>query len=269
MSAPQELTQVQRDRLHTGHHLLSRPEMVRYWLLSQEDRKHIEERRRERNRLGFAVQLCLLRYPGWPLGPGEPPPQNLLKFLAKQLEIDAVEVSDYAKRPQTRTDHVQELARLFRFRQYVSPFPAMLREHLRGEALDNESAFTLVQSALGWLRSHRVIVPALTTLETLVRSVGSEVERTVYLRIEESLTGDQKKTLDGLLELSPKRGSMLGWVRRVPSSCSVSGILDLIRRVLWIRDLGVKPELADAIPAARLRQLAARGAPSKPSRVFY
>ena len=260
MSAPQELTQAQRDRLQTGHHLLSRPEMVRYWLLSEEDRKHIEERRRERNRLGFAVQLCLLRYPGWPLGPGEPPPQNLLKFLAKQLEIDAVEVSDYAKRPQTRTDHVQELARLFRFRQYVSPFPAMLREHLRGEALDNESAFTLVQSALGWLRSHRVIVPALTTLETLVRSVGSEVERTVYLRMEESLTGDQKKTLDGLLELSPKRGSMLGWVRRVPSSCSVSGILDLIRRVLWMRDLGVKPELADAIPAARLRQLAARGA---------
>jgi len=70
MSAPQELTQAQRDRLQTGHHLLSRPEMVRYWLLSEQDRKYIEERRRERNRLGFAVQLCLLRYPGWPLGPG-------------------------------------------------------------------------------------------------------------------------------------------------------------------------------------------------------
>jgi TnpA family transposase len=260
MSAPQELTQAQRDRLQTAHHLLPRREMVRYWSLSEEDRKHINERRRDHNRLGFAIQLCLLRYPGWPLGPGELPPQNLLKFVAEQLEADALEVSDYAKRPQTRTDHVQELARLYRLRQYSSPFPAMLREHLRGEAVDNESAFTLVQSALEWLRSHSVIVPALMTLEALIRSVRSEVERTVYLCIEEALTGEQKKTLDGLLELSPKRGSMLGWLRRVPSSCSASGILDLIRRLLWVRDLGVKPELADAVPAVRLRQLAARGA---------
>lgn len=29
-------------RLQTGHHLLPRTEMIRYWLLSEEDRKHIE-----------------------------------------------------------------------------------------------------------------------------------------------------------------------------------------------------------------------------------
>ena len=81
-----------------------------------------------------------------------------------------------------------------------------------------------MEEGFEWLRSQRVIVPALTTLESLVRSVRSEIERHVYDRIEKGLSGDQKKTLDGLLEISPKRGSMLGWLRRVPSSCSAAGI---------------------------------------------
>jgi Domain of unknown function (DUF4158) len=157
------------------------------------------------------------------------PPQNLLKFVAEQLSVDAAEVAEYSRRPQTRTDHAQELAQLYRFRQYSSPVPALLREQIRAEAIGNESAYTPVEGALEWLRSQRVIVPALTTLESLVRSVRSEVERHIYDRIEKELTGDQKKTLDGLLEVSPKRGSMLGWLRRVPSSCSAAGIQDLLR----------------------------------------
>jgi len=260
MSAPQQLTQAQRDRLQTAHHLLRRREMVRHWLLSEEDRNRIEEKRRRPNRLGFAVQLCLLRYPGWPLGPGENPPQNLLKFVVEQLDVEAAEVTEYSRRPQTRTDHAGELARIYRFRQYSSPYPALLREQIRAEAVGIESAYTLVEGAIEWLRSQRVIVPALTTLESMIRSVRGEVERHVYDRIEKGLTADQKKTLDGLLEVSPKRGSMLGWLRRVPSACSATGIQDLIRRLNWVRSLGIQPDTAKGIPVTRLQQLAARGA---------
>ncbi len=153
-----------------------------------------KERRRDHNRLGFAVQLCLLRYPGWPLGPTEDPPQNLLKFVAEQLGTDPAEVAEYSRRPQTRTDHAQELARLYRFRHYASPFPALLRAHLRAKAVGNEAAYTLMEVAFEWLRSQRVIVPAPTTLESLVRSVRNEIKRHIYDRIEEELTGEQKKT---------------------------------------------------------------------------
>ena len=38
--------------------------MVRYWTLSYEDLNRIRSRRGAENRLGFAVQLCLLRFPG-------------------------------------------------------------------------------------------------------------------------------------------------------------------------------------------------------------
>jgi len=78
--------------------------MVRYWLLSADDIRRINERRREHNRLGFAVQLCLLRYPGWPLRAGEKPPSNLLEFVAQQIDADPDEFGDYAAPEQTRQE---------------------------------------------------------------------------------------------------------------------------------------------------------------------
>jgi hypothetical protein len=52
MSAANQITEQQRQRLLAGHYALSHREMVRYWLLSEEDIARINERRREHNRLG-------------------------------------------------------------------------------------------------------------------------------------------------------------------------------------------------------------------------
>ena len=41
-------------------------ERARYYILSAIDLQAIRRRRRPANRLGFAVQLCYRRFPGWP-----------------------------------------------------------------------------------------------------------------------------------------------------------------------------------------------------------
>jgi TnpA family transposase len=75
-------------------------------LAIRDDIRRINERRREHNRLGFAVQLCLLRYSGWPLKVGEKPPSNLLEFVAQQIDADPDEFGDYAAREQTRQEPI-------------------------------------------------------------------------------------------------------------------------------------------------------------------
>ncbi|WP_210217197.1 DUF4158 domain-containing protein, partial [Agrobacterium pusense] len=56
--------------------------LIRHYSLSPADRLEIELRRRNHNRLGFAIQLCLMRYPGRVLGAEETPPRAMLKFVA-------------------------------------------------------------------------------------------------------------------------------------------------------------------------------------------
>ena len=104
------------------------------------------------------------------------PPTNLVEFVAEQLGAEAAEITAYAKRDQTRREHLQLLCREYRFRQYGAAYSASLRRNLEIEALSTDAAFTLVEYAIEWLRERKVILPVLSTLETLVRSVRSKGE---------------------------------------------------------------------------------------------
>jgi TnpA family transposase len=144
------------------------------------DIRFINLRRRDHNRLGFAAQLCLLRYPGWPLGPEEIPPANLVEFIAARLGADPDEIREYPTWDETRREHLSVISKAYGFRPFtMPPTQTMLRQHLLSEALLTDAAYSLVQTATNWLREHRIILPALSKLESLVRSVRSEVERQI------------------------------------------------------------------------------------------
>ena len=133
--------------------------------------------------------------PGWPLQPNETPPANLLHFVAEQLGADASEIGEYAARDETRREHLQVSCKEYRFRPYGPAHSPLLRRYLETEALSIDSAFTLVESAMEWLRQHRVILPALATLEAVVRTVRSKVERDVYWRLFNRLRRTRRPNL--------------------------------------------------------------------------
>lgn len=65
-------------------------EFIRHYPFSESDLSAIRQRRGNRNRIGFAVQLCYLRYPGFILPTdAEPPAHSLARavFLNRLGEI--------------------------------------------------------------------------------------------------------------------------------------------------------------------------------------
>lgn len=83
--------------------------LIRYYSLSSVDRLEIGLRRREHNRLGFAVQLCLMRHPDRVLAAGETPPRAMLKHVADQVGAGLGTFALYARREETRRDHAARL----------------------------------------------------------------------------------------------------------------------------------------------------------------
>ena len=59
--------------------------IVRHYTFSPEDLALIRRRRRDANRLGFAVHLAYQRFPGRVLGIEEIPSAGVLSFIAGQL----------------------------------------------------------------------------------------------------------------------------------------------------------------------------------------
>jgi Domain of unknown function (DUF4158) len=88
--------------------------LIRYASLSGEDLDLILSKRGHRNQLGFAVQICLMRFPGRALALNEIP-SALLHFLGDQLGVSPAAFADYARRDETRREHLIEGPRLFVF----------------------------------------------------------------------------------------------------------------------------------------------------------
>ena len=86
--------------------------LARHYVLNDEDISHIRRRRRSRNKLGFALQICVMRYPGRLLQPGECIPEPTLSFIAAQLGLTSRDLLDYAERHQTRYEHSVELKKI-------------------------------------------------------------------------------------------------------------------------------------------------------------
>ena len=87
----------------------TKDELIRHYTFSESDLSIIRQRRGPANRLGFAVQLCYLRFPGVILGADEPPFPPLLRLVANQLKVGIESWDEYGQREQTRREHLVEL----------------------------------------------------------------------------------------------------------------------------------------------------------------
>jgi TnpA family transposase len=63
----------------------SQAELIRHYTISATDLAIIRQHRGAANRLGYAVQLCSMRFPGVALGVREKPFSPLLQMVADQL----------------------------------------------------------------------------------------------------------------------------------------------------------------------------------------
>ncbi len=73
----------------------TKDDLIRHYTFSDTDLSIIRQRRGPANRLGFAVQLCYLRFPGIFLGVDQPPSLPLLKLVADQLKVGVESWDDY------------------------------------------------------------------------------------------------------------------------------------------------------------------------------
>ncbi|SFK40683.1 protein of unknown function [Celeribacter marinus] len=92
--------------------------MLRHYTLADDDLEHVNDRRRSENRIGFALQLCVLRYPGRLLSSDEIIPEKVLRFIAAQLGLTGDDILPYAARRQTRQQHLHALRQIYGFRMF-------------------------------------------------------------------------------------------------------------------------------------------------------
>lgn len=125
----------------------STEEIALHYTLNESDLALIRRRRGAHNQLGFAAQLCYLRYPGIQLTFGMEPPVVLLKYIGQQLRIKSAVCVEYASRDETRREHALELQQAFGYRSFTVADYRHARTWLTELALQTNSAVMPVASA--------------------------------------------------------------------------------------------------------------------------
>ena len=239
----------------------STAEMARHYVLSAEDLALVRSKRRAVNRLGFAIQLCLLRHPGLGPGPGDHPPEAMLAFVASQVGASPADFAEYAHRDQTRREHAVELQatlglRGFRFADW--------RTCLRigtDAAWASDLGQPIVQSMLGHLRNAGVLLPGATVLERIGLAARVRARKRAFEVLAEGLTDTERAKLDGLLATDPElRRSRFAWLRDQPEAPAPGNLIVLLDRLDWVRGLGISPERVARVHPARLAKMVEEGA---------
>jgi hypothetical protein len=235
-------------------------ELAKYYLLSDEDLALVQERRREENRLGFAVQLCLTQYPGRLLRVGEHPPLPLLRFMADQVGADANAFGAYAKRAETRREHALLLQERFALMTFSGHHFREVARWLVPIAADNPNGNLLVGAVLNELHQRRILHPELTVIERLGAAALGRADRRVLAQINGYLHTYQRRVLDRWLIPEPDRHqSRFSWVRQPIGKPCPANLPAILERLRAIRELDISVAVLDDLPLARRQGLSREG----------
>jgi len=236
-------------------------ELMRLVTLTKADLAFVRQHRGNHNRLGIAVLMSYLRYPGRVLGEDERPHELVLKLIAEQLEIPIDVWDSYAGRDETRREHLLELFSLLGMKQFATKHYRELSVWLEPTALQTTQGILLARAVVEELRRSRIVLPPLAVIERLCAEVTTRAQRKIFALLTEGLSAEQREQLDDLLEIhegSPY--STLAWLRLPPGAPTARAVLAHIERLQAIRKLGIPPETSRRLHQNRLLQLAREAA---------
>jgi hypothetical protein len=189
-------------------------ELIRHYTLSATDLAIIRQHRGAANRLGYAVQLCSMRYPGVALGAREEPFFPLLETVAAQLKVPVESWSEYGHRAETRREHALELQALFGFKAFTMRHYREGVLSLEDVAWQTDKGIVLASALLEEYRRQQVLLPTLSNIERICAEAMTRANRRIYAALTGSLTDVHRVHLDALLRLRDNSDTtMLGWLR--------------------------------------------------------
>jgi len=235
-------------------------EVARCYSLSAEDLDWIDQRKGAANKLGAAVQMALLRHPGFGWRFGEAVPSVILGFLAGQVHAPPEALSDYSVHRKTRIEHAGQLHARLGLRPFVRgdlrPAVAIAAEAARS----TDKGGPIIEALIDELRRRRIILPSPDTLERVGLAGRAQARRKAAEDLLAPLSPSQLERIDHLLINDPTlRKSPLAWLREIPESPSAANMSAITERLAYVRAIAIDSTITATIHERRFAQYAREG----------
>ena len=235
-------------------------QLARYFYLDDADRRLISIRRGDHNRLGFALQLCTVRFLGTFLSDPTDVPPSVVKHLAAQLSVaDPACLKRYLDRPASHREHAGEIQRRLGYRDFNDqPERFRLLRWLYTRAwLSAERPTVLFDLTTARLIERKILLPGVTILTRLVAQVRDRASLRLWRVLAALPSADQRSRLEALLVVGDgNRVSPLDRLRRAPTRISSPAMVDALNRLTELRSLDASHFDMARLPSDRIKALA-------------
>lgn len=239
--------------------VLSEIQLSRYFFLDDFDRVQIQQRRRDVNRLGSALQLVTVRFLGTFIEDMTTIPTSVIAYVANQLSITTtpIELVSY-NTSNNFWIHRQHICDIYGYRPFHTPDTSLmfLRWLYIRTWIGSERPSVLFDLSTAWLMDHKILLPGVTTLERLVAQVRERTEQRSWRILNNQLTARQQTQLQSLISPQGENGMTLDDLRQMPTHVSSPQINQALQRLESIRELGLHDLDIAHISDNRLRTLA-------------
>ena len=235
--------------------------LIRLYSLNDDDRDFVLSRRCARNQLGMAVQLSLLRYPGFGLRLESEAPEILIQFLARQIGAPWPVFRDYARRDTTRREHLREAAAHLGLRPCTSADRRNLLDCATNEAMSTDKGSAIILALLKQLRDQRIILPAPARIERIAVAGRARARRLTADAVIVDVSAAIAGRIDGLLVNDPiLKRTPIAWLRDWAEAPKASNLTSILERLVYVRAFELDRKIIERVSEWRFRQLAREGA---------
>jgi len=236
----QFFTDIERERLNRFPNEIAYDDIIIYFTLSAQDMETLPIRSADYNRLGFALQLCTLRYLGFSPGMLTTVPNNVIDHIAYQLEVNPDILAAYGNRTHTRTNHLQEIQSYLGYSKANIEELKELSEWLLQRALEHDKPTLLFHMACEKLHSDKIVRPGITSIERMVMTARRQAQEKIYACLNQLLTEERKTFLDNILICDNTTGrTPLFWLRQGATANNPKAILNDIEKLSFLKEGGV------------------------------
>ena len=257
------LTEEQRIEFTRISSNISKQELINFYTFSSFDLEHINNHRREYNKLGFAVQIAFLHNTGWNFLRVEDISEPALEYIAEQISVSPKEIYKYFNRENTRLSHLKEIKNIYGFKNCTEDFSGELHKYLMPFAIENDNSMNLIKLAINKIRSNKIILPGITTIEKLVSEIINEADNQFIENVNKHINLEQKEKLEILLNSKESNITKLAWLREDQGNSTPKAFAEVIERLEYIRSLKLSISL-DHLHPNRIKQLARLGSKYEP-----
>ena len=244
----------------------AKDELIRHYTFNETDLSVIRQRRGAANRLGFAVQLCYLRFPGIFLGVDDPPFLPLLRMVAAQLKVPVGSWNHYGQHEQTRREHLVELQTVFGFKPFTMSHYRQAVHTLTELALQTDKGIVLASALVENLRRQSIILPAMNAIERASAEAITRANRSIHAALADSLIPVHRQCLDELLKRKDgSKMTWLAWLRQSPAKPNSRHMLEHIERLKAWQALDLPAGIERQVHQNRLLKIAREGGQMTPA----